>query len=82
MRIAAPEVQLALNAVRNISLKVARCSLASALPLGFVVVRRCRFFSGCCRGISTTSSQEEATCSLRVATDEREPRGGAHIEIE
>ena len=23
-----------------------------------------------------------AACSLRVATDEREPRGGAHIEIE
>ena len=50
MRIAAPEVQLALNRGE----KYFTCSscallyaLASALPLGFVVVRRYRFLSGC-----------------------------------
>ena len=76
MRIAAPEVQLALNrgekqCTYNGALIYA---LASALPMGFVVVCRYRFLSGCCRGISTTSSREEDACSLRVATDEREPR--------
>jgi len=84
MRIAASEVQLSLNRGEK------QCTyygalvyaLACALPLGFVVVCRCRFLSGCCRGFSTTSSREEAACSLRVATDEREPRGGAHSGIE
>jgi len=84
MRIAAPEVQLALNRVeKSFTYSGALLyALASALPLVFVVVHRYRFLPGCCRGISTTSSREEVACSFRVATDEREPKGGAHIEIE
>jgi len=51
---AAPEVQLALNrgekyCTYNGAMLYA---LASALPLGFVVVRRYRFPLGCCREIS------------------------------
>ena len=84
LRIAASEVQLSLNRGEK------QCTyygalvyaLACALPLGFVVVCRCRFLSGCCRGFSTTSSREEAACSLRVATDEREPREGKHTKFE
>ena len=66
---------------RSIAVRNNALIMASALPLGFVVVCGYRFLSCCCHDILTTSSRKEVACSLRVATDEREPRGGAHSEI-